>query len=397
MSETDWTHGIPMERLKSLAAVFRDAHKRHVYGAFGLVKERDIAAALAEDALLVKRENDVPAACAILHRLKNPGRMTDVAAREIAIPPGHVKVTAIAARRTEPAAALLAYLAEKHGPRLWVEAFEEDDVMRAALARVPQLQWVATRIAAGSEVKGMYTTAPVDGLAPLHPAEAASLVVLDDAFITEDDQRVLLGEIDRTAETWAQHYSTYNKRQSWTAIALRGYDAADPTFIIKPAEMAQSWKAEHPERMKARAEWTRAAHAMPCVMAVVERIVCGAGADRIRLMRLAPKGELARHADITDRDAGLADGRLARLHLPLRTSPRVTMRGWDKRGGQVETRFPERALCYLDQRGPHQVVNGDPECQRIHLVVDVESDSRLRGVIADAMQSGHEEQLRAAG
>jgi Aspartyl/Asparaginyl beta-hydroxylase len=120
-------------------------------------------------------------------------------------------------------------------------------------------------------------------------------------------------------------------------------------------------------------------------MAILERILAGRGADRIRFMKLAPGGELARHADITNRDAGLADGRLARLHLPIQISDAVIMHGWDKRGGHFETRFPVGALCYLDQRGPHRVENRNPAAERIHLVVDMHAGAALRDQIAAAM------------
>lgn len=382
----DWTHGFPLEQLKAYAAVFAEQHKPLVFGAFGLTKERDIAEALHEKGLLVRRDpgTGAPAAVALLRRLRMPGRMTDVAGREITMPPGHVRCDAIAARTVEAGAALLDHMLQAHGARLWVELFEEDRIMRQAAQRLPALHWIATKVAAGSEVKGLYKAGPApDHLAPLHPAEAVSLAVLALGFISEDEQAVVLDEIGAYAK-WAQHYSTYNKRHSWTAFALRGYDRDDPTFIIKPAEMAKGWQAEHKERMGARATWTAAGDNFPATLGIVERVLDGRGADRVRLMRLAPKGELTRHADITDREAGLTDGRLARLHLPLRTSPGVIMRGVDKRGAPVATRFPERALCYLDQRGPHMVENNDPGCERVHLVLDVRSDARLRDMIAEA-------------
>jgi hypothetical protein len=52
-----------------------------------------------------------------------------------------------------PAGGMLA----RAGGRLWVEVFEEDTIARAALARFPALRYCATKVAAGSELKGLYS------------------------------------------------------------------------------------------------------------------------------------------------------------------------------------------------------------------------------------------------
>lgn len=381
---TAWQRGYPLARLKAAAAIFRERHKPLVFGAFGLTKERDIADALAADSLAWKGPADAPRAVAIFHRLKAAGGVTDFAQREVSISAGSVKITAFAALDVEAGTAVLRHMVERRPERLWLEIFEEDAVARACVAALPQLAYRATRIAAGSEVKGIYTNAGPGAEPALHAAERASLVELDPAFVSADDRAAMLAEIDAFA-AWEQHYSSYNKRQSWTAFALRGFDANDPRFIVKPAEMSKGWKEANPQWLAARPAWTAAREHCPKTTACAERVLAGRDADRVRLMRLAPGGELSRHADITDREAGLADGRLARLHIPLRTSEAVIFHGWDKRGGHIETRFREGALCYLDQRGPHRVENRDPAVQRIHLVVDVHSDHRLRDAIASAI------------
>jgi hypothetical protein len=381
----EWQQGFEIDRLKGIAAVFRARHKALVFGAFGLTKERDIADALASDTLAWKGPADAPTAVAILHKLKVAGGFTDFAQRAIEIPAGHVKVSAFAALDAASGTAVLSAISARTPRQLWVEVFEEDIIARECLAAVPALRYRATKITAGAEVKGIYSDAVAqEGERRLHPAHAASLVELDPAFALADERAAMLAEVDQFA-AWEQHYSSYNKRKSWTAFALRGFDANDPTFIVKPAEMAKAWKAENPLRLSARPAWTSACGRFPRTMACVERILEGREADRVRLMRLTPGGELSRHADITDRDAGLADGFLARLHLPLRTSPAVIFHGWDKRGGHIETRFREGALCYLDQRGPHRVENRDPTVERVHLVVDVKSDEAIRERIAAAM------------
>lgn len=381
-----WQRGFDLAELRSFAAVFAARHKSLVFGAFGLTKERDIADAVADGNLLFKRDpGGAPVACAILRRLANAGGFTDFAGREFRIPAGHVRCQAFAAISADAGEALLNAMRGRSGGCLWVELFEEDEIARAAIARVAGLQYAATRIAAGSEVKGIYSDAASAARPPLDPAEGVALAVLDPRFASGRECAAMLAEIAAfAANPWVQHYSSYNLRKSWTAFSLRGYDATDPGYIVKPAEMAKGWQAEHPERMAAPCEWTKAVPAFPETMRHVERILAGRRPERVRLMKLAPRGELSRHADITNRDAGLADGRLARVHLPLRTSPGVVMHGWGKRGGKIEVAFPQGALCYLDQRGPHRVENRDPNLERVHLVIDMASDRALRAQIAAA-------------
>lgn len=99
-------------------------------------------------------------------------------------------------------------------------------------------------------------------------------------------------------------------------------------------------------------------------------------------MRLAPGGgELTRHADIIDPEAGTKDGRLVRLHIPIQTHPACMFRAWTLRGEEGARHFPESSICYIDTRKPHAVVNGGP-VDRIHLVVDAYSSAELRARIA---------------
>ena len=98
-------------------------------------------------------------------------------------------------------------------------------------------------------------------------------------------------------------------------------------------------------------------------------------------MRLASfGGELARHADITDREAGTRDGCVARLHIPLVTHEDVLFESWGLRGERQEMHFAVRGLYYLDQRKPHRVINRSP-VERIHLVVDTYCSEELRELI----------------
>src|SRR4029453_4960179 len=132
------------------------------------------------------------------------------------------------------------------------------------LAEAAGLAWLTTKIRAGSEIRGIYLRArSAEALRgrqagcrlPIAAADRPSILYLDPSGLTEPERRAILDEIRayEITQPWQQHYSSYNKRKTWTAFALHGYDAEDPGFIIKPAEMSREWKAEHPGRLGAPA------------------------------------------------------------------------------------------------------------------------------------------------
>lgn len=383
MTETavpaEWQKGFPLEQLKALAAPFKERHRPLVFGAFGLTKERDIA-----DAMEHKRAmwtGSPPQAVAITYEAKRQSDQQDFAQRAFVIPAGSAIVKNFAALTTEAGTKVLVALRDRTASRaLFVEIFEEDTIAKACVEALG-FAYMVTKISAGSEIKGVYTNGPaVVGALPTE--DETTLEVLDPDFVADHEIAAIQAELAAATERFAQHYSDYNKRKSWTAFALRGY-SDDPSFIIKPAEMSKSWKEEHPQEMKEEVRWNSAKDLFPATMKVVGRLGQHLKFDRVRFMRLRAKdGELSRHADITDREAGTADGFISRLHIPIRTSDAVTFRGWTARGEKLERTLPQGALCYLDQRKPHAVTNKDPSLDRLHLVLDCFADAELRRLIA---------------
>jgi hypothetical protein len=369
----EWQCGIDLERLRLFAEPFRQRHKPLVFGAFGLTKERDLAPAMAEGRVIWT--GTPPEAVIVTRLLGQTSHQTDFTGLERVIPAGAVMAGPFAATSAQAAVKVLQALQRRAGGKpVWLELFEEDTLAKR-YAEGEGFRYAFTKIAAGSEVKGVYCWGAEPP--PPHPAcEYAVQEVLLPEFLSKREHAAILAELDAWGDHWEQHYSSYNRRKSWTAFALQGYDD-DPGFIIKPREMARSWQEKHPERLDAHPRPTEAAKAFPATLEALRRIP--GTFDRIRFMRLRAKdGELSRHADITDRDAGLRDGRLARLHIPVRTSDAVTFHGWSARGEHQERHFPERCLFFLDQRKPHRVENRDPELDRVHIVVDVTSNPKLR-------------------
>lgn len=374
-----WAQGHDMAMLRKFAAIFAERHAELIFGQFGLVRERDIAEALSKNRFVWLGD----LAAAVARMTDKPSTVWDFAGRHLDIPPRTIRIDAIAARTAHAAGKLMQAIAQRGGDRpLVVEIFEEDATAKQAIQadRHLDLWYWGTRIAAGSELKAYYTNLPMRPVEELDGSERASLAIISRTFASSMEIEAARADLARV-DAWAQHYSSYNKRRSWTALALRGYDDSDPSFIIKPAEMARSWQAANPDRMAAKPGWTDLSRTLPAIMHLAERVCAHRQPDRVRLMRLAGHGELSRHADVTDRSAGVADGRLARLHLPIVTNAHVLVQAWDKRGTKIDQHWPAGALCYLDQRGPHRVTNeaGD---ERVHLVIDVESDASLRDILA---------------
>jgi aspartyl/asparaginyl beta-hydroxylase len=259
-----------------------------------------------------------------------------------------------------------------------VFAYAEDGALTAQL-RGQGREVAAVRISAASEVIAVWGRAGDGRRYP--PAQAATLVQLapPPAGLSWDaaaEAAALTG--------WHDDFPYYSDG-SWDALSLRGFDPADPTWGVKPAEMSKAWHKAHPGHAGRDCAWTVLAERAPACVTLARHALHGAGLERVRLLRMAGRdgkgGRLARHCDITDRAAGVRDGQIARFHLPLITAPQVTMSAWNLRGEQTTAHLPAGSCWYLDARKPHAVVNG-AGIDRIHLVVDVIADAATREFIA---------------
>lgn len=374
--EPEWARGYPVKVLKEYAQVFKDCHGPHVYGAFGLVKETTIAEALSAGAFALVPGKSGPSVAAIQHTLSGASAQHDFTGRSVRFLAGDVYVRAFAARSATAGRTFLQKLLPCDRRR-WVEIFMEDEVAYEAV-RAAHFSHAFTKVMAGSEIKGLFCSDETMVPPNLPAPEYATLKVCTPNFVGSVQRDAVVAELANAG--WCQHYSSYNKRQSWTAFSLRGYVPNDPGFIIKPAEMSANWKKEHASLLSARCEDTAIRRLFPRTNELLSRIP--AQFERVRFMKLAPnEGELARHADITDRAAGTGDGRIVRLHIPLVTNRDVIFSAWTAFGEKISKHFPERSICYLDTRKPHTVVNGG-KTERIHLVVDAVSSASLRRWLA---------------
>ena len=176
---------------------------------------------------------------------------------------------------------------------------------------------------------------------------------------------------------FTNHYSNYNKGNSWSAISLRGY-TPEWSFITKPAEMSKKWKEENKD-VEFKLQDTELRKMFPEVEDLLRWLP--GEPHRIRFMKLAPGGgELQRHTDQVDPDAGVDDSKLMRFHFPIVTNENVTFSQWNYEAERVSCHMKVGECWYLDVRKPHQAINAG-EDMRTHLVVDVEANDEVRGLI----------------
>jgi hypothetical protein len=364
---TSWQKGYDIEMLKTLKKVFQKDYKPYVFGAFGMPNERDIADALA-NGKVVKTNNDT---IAIYQVYSAKSKITDFTQTNINIQSGWVYIKHIAGAQKKK---ILKYFIDKIESPILLEIFDEDVELKN-LVEYLGFKYVTTKIAASSDLKGIYCR-NVNINYSLPDVEKINIKQLSNNFLSNKQLSSIRHELE-IYSSWANHYSSYNKRQSWSAFSIRGYEPTDSNFIIKPNEMSQSWKKENPEKLVTKSDWTNIAHLFPETKKIVESMFFNAVPDRVRFMKLTKgKGELSRHADITDKEAGVMPNKVVRLHIPIQTNEDVIFQSWSHKGEKSVVNMPEGTLWYLDVRKPHTAVNNG-DLDRIHLVMDFYSNEEL--------------------
>ena len=188
---------------------------------------------------------------------------------------------------------------------------------------------------------------------------------------------IIAQRLDIMDYEFTNHYSNYNKGNSWSAISLRGY-TPEWSFITKPEEMSKKWKLENKD-VEFKLQDTELRKMFPEVESLLRWIP--GKPHRIRFMKLSPGGgELQRHTDQVDPDAGVNDYNLMRFHFPIVTNRDVIFNQWDWDANFLSVHMKVGECWYIDVRKPHRAIN-DGEDMRTHLVVDVEANDEVRALI----------------
>ena len=186
------------------------------------------------------------------------------------------------------------------------------------------------------------------------------------------DWSLVLDCIDNTK--FSKVKTKYSKGDDWTAISLRGYGPT-PLDILKPNVL----KSKVNESAELQDTDLLSDQRFTIVKEVLKKLP--STFERVRLMKIKANSSIGKHSDKIDKDFGLEDGKIVRIHVPIRTNDQVNFSLWDGRE-EIQNYLEEGHYYYVDVRAPHAVTNNS-DVDRIHLVVDtyVNSDIlRLLGI-----------------
>lgn len=161
----------------------------------------------------------------------------------------------------------------------------------------------------------------------------------------------------------------YNAKGNWDAVSIRGY-SDDISNILKPGVL-ESNVEEQPLR------WTHL-YEQPELLSIKEILTfIPAEFERVRIMRLKSGTRISKHTDKVDKS--IKDGKIVRLHVPLKTNSNVTFTLWE--GNNSNTYNLETGkYYYVDVSKPHAVDNS-ADFDRLHLVIDCFNNPKLESLL----------------
>lgn len=362
------------ERPYVLARFMETYAKQYAAGAFAMPTGKDIA---ARPDLIREWTGDEGRTVAHVVRLSRDSVRRDFTGRRYVLPRGSIVATHLARTPDAPL------------PNLdsidYLFTYTEDHDLTRMLHGAGRIV-VAERVSAASELVRCWGRPGADRLT-YQPYDLATVTRMP-ATVHPSQRAAILRDL-AAVDGWDDDFPYYSDG-SWSAVSLRGFYPEDPRKGVKPREMPRTWRDANADDLDRPCEWTTLADRCPSIKAWVESISWWGGLERVRLLRMAGRagagGQLRRHTDITDRAAGLADGQIARFHLPLVTDPRIELHAWTLDGKHTYNHLAEWTLTYLDARKPHAVTN-PTGVDRIHLVADVVADVGLRARIAGACEA----------
>lgn len=376
-----WQHGFELNDLKQLEA-FYEPHNKYAISTFGKFKKNDIAAHLHKGTLRLLNENgETPGAAFVVEQSKVTSKITMHGQTFIG---EKQKGDVTFSRLVGDPLTLLDTLdpdAEYGNKNCWLVTYAGNKEIRR-IAERSRFDYVGQKVTSYAEVMAVYfRNDPMNFGMRQHPiVNPADLVAM--AKIGEWDvskAMFILDDMLALCKGWTNHYSNYNQKNAWSAIALRGY-LPDHSFITKPAEMNDKWLEEH-KHEKFELQDTDVYKYFDEVRQLLSFL--DGEVHRVRFMRLAPGGgELLRHTDQVDPDAGNSLGALARLHFPLKTNDKVIFSTWNNNDERENYHYGFGECWVIDTRKPHMAVNGGDR-ERIHLVVDTIVTPKLERMIVE--------------
>jgi hypothetical protein len=246
------------------------------------------------------------------------------------------------------------------------------------IAKICGFKKIGTKVNSFSDIINVYIRDDTNNMIYINKEKHINDLCIEKITdINPDVMKSFQSKLEKMENLFANHYSNYNKGNAWSAVSLKGF-GKDITFIEKPDEMNKKWKKEHEGEEFTLQNTELMEHFSPEIDTILSKFD---RVERVRLMRLEPnEGELERHTDQTDKELGTSDGKIMRLHIPIKTNKDVLFSSWDSDGKEQIRNMREGELWYLDIRKPHRARNNGTE-ERIHLVIDVIANERMRDLI----------------
>ena len=180
----------------------------------------------------------------------------------------------------------------------------------------------------------------------------------------------VLDYIDNTE--FSKVKTKYSKGDDWTAISLRGYGPT-PLDILKPNVLKSKVKTETVLQDTSLLE----EDGFQVINDILAKIP--STFERVRFMKIKANSGIGKHSDKIDKDFGIEDGNIIRIHVPIRTNDQVEFYLWE--GKEKLTNYLEVGhYYYVDVRAPHAVTNSS-DVDRIHLVIDVYVNVEIRKLL----------------
>ena len=183
----------------------------------------------------------------------------------------------------------------------------------------------------------------------------------------------VLNYIDNTE--FSKVKTKYSKGDDWTAISLRGYGPT-PLDILKPNVLKSKVKTETVLQDTSLLE----EDGFQVINDILAKIP--STFERVRFMKIKANSGIGKHSDRIDKDFGIEDGNIIRIHVPIRTNDQVEFYLWEGKEKLVNY-LEEGHYYYVDVRAPHAVTNNS-DVDRIHLVIDVYVNDEIRKVLGIA-------------
>ena len=183
----------------------------------------------------------------------------------------------------------------------------------------------------------------------------------------------VLNYIDNTE--FSKVKTKYSKGDDWTAISLRGYGPT-PLDILKPNVLKSKVKTETVLQDTSLLE----EDGFQVINDILAKIP--STFERVRFMKIKANSGIGKHSDRIDKDFGIEDGNIIRIHVPIRTNDQVEFYLWEGKEKLVNY-LEEGHYYYVDVRAPHAVTNNS-DVDRIHLVIDVYVNDEIRKLLGIA-------------